>query len=125
MKRATPRFSAAIFMSVREAAVFSCSVSFIDSGSAPSRKPLMSGVLPSFDTSDASIWMWRHAGLSTERLFEPWMSDWTGPRPHDLPLVVSSMYTHPSDPPPTLPLPLGDCCPDSPISASTFLKRSG
>ena len=91
MKRATPRFSAATFMSVRAAAVFSCSVSFIDSGSAPSRNPLMSGVLPSAETSDASILMWRQAGLSTERLFDPWMSDCTGPRPHDFPLVVSSM----------------------------------
>ena len=91
MKRATPRFSAATFMSVRAAAVFSCSVSRIESGSAPSRKPLMSGVLPSFEMSDASIWMWRHAGLSTDRLFDPWMSESTGPRPHDFPLVVSSM----------------------------------
>src|SRR5205085_5513460 len=112
MNRATPRFSAAIFMSVLAAAVLSCSVSRIDSGSAPSMNPLMSGVLPSADTSDASILMCRQAGLSTDRLLEPWMSDCTGPRPHDFPLVVSSMYTHPSEPPPTLPPPLGDCWPD-------------
>jgi hypothetical protein len=54
-------------------------------------KPAIRGVLPSAETSEDSILMWRHAGLSTPRLFEPWMSDWTGPRPHDLPLVVSSM----------------------------------
>ena len=47
--------------------------------------------IQSRETSDASILMCRHAGLSTDRLFDPWMSDWTGPRPHDLPLVVSSM----------------------------------
>ena len=90
MKRATPRFSAATFMSVRAAAVLSCSVSLAESGSMPSVNPFTSGVFPSSDTSDASIFMWRHAGLSTERLLLPWMSDCTGPRPHDLPLVVSS-----------------------------------
>ena len=50
----------------------------------------MSGVLPSSDTSDASILMCRHAGLSTLRLLLPWMSESVGPRPHALPLVVSS-----------------------------------
>ena len=90
MKRATPMFSAATFMSILAAAFLSCAVSSADIGSRPSRKPFTSGVLPSSDTSDASIFMCRHAGLSTARLFEPWMSDCTGPRPHDLPLVVSS-----------------------------------
>src|SRR5713101_6288426 len=109
MKRATPRFSAATFISVFDAAFLSCVVSDADNGSRPSVKPFTSGVLPSSDTSEASIFMWRHAGLSTDRLLDPWMSDCTGPRPHDFPLVVSSKYTQPSDPPPTLPPPLGDC----------------
>ena len=91
MNRATPRFSAATFMSTLAAAFLSCSVSWGDSGWMPSVNPLTSGVLPSSEISEASILMCRHAGLSTERLFEPWMSDCTGPRPHDLPLVVSSM----------------------------------
>ena len=56
----------------------------------PSKNPSICGVLPSSDTSDASILMWRQAGLSTPRLLLPWMSDTVGPRPHDLPLVVSS-----------------------------------
>ena len=55
-----------------------------------SKKPLMSGVLPSFDVSEASIWMCRHAGLSVVRFMTPWTSDCTGPRPQLLPLVVNS-----------------------------------
>ena len=55
-----------------------------------SKKPLMSGVLPSSDVSDASMCMWRHATLSTVRMFDPWMSEIVGPRPQLLPLVVSS-----------------------------------
>ena len=55
-----------------------------------SKKPSMSGLLPSSETSDASIWMWRQAGLSTLRLLPPWMSETVGPRPHFAPLVVSS-----------------------------------
>ena len=39
-------------------------------------------LLPSSETSDASILMWRHAGLSTLRLLPPWMSETVGPRPH-------------------------------------------
>ena len=71
MKRATPRFSAATFMSI-----FGCRrLELIASRrptSAPCRRgsPSTSGVLPSSDTSDASIFMWRHAGLSTARLFD-------------------------------------------------------
>ena len=37
----------------------------------PSKKPSISGVLPSSETSDASILMWRQAGLSTLRLLLP------------------------------------------------------
>ena len=36
-----------------------------------SKKPLMRGVLPSGDVSDASMCMWRHATLSTVRMFDP------------------------------------------------------
>ena len=36
-----------------------------------SSEPWMSGVLPSSETSEDSILMWRQAGLSTERLFDP------------------------------------------------------
>ena len=71
MYRATPTFSAATFMSVFSAAFFSAAVSSGESGSMPWVKPLTSGVLPSGDTSDASILIWRHAGLSTARLFDP------------------------------------------------------
>ena len=53
------------------------------------------------------------------------MSDCTGPRPHDLPLVVNSKYTHPSEPPPMPALPLGAWSPPSPMSASTCSKNVG
>ena len=90
MKRATPRFSAATFRSMFLAPPRSdCSCSG-DSGSMPSKKPSMSGVLPSSLTSEASILMCRQAGLSVPRLLLPWMSDTVGPRPHAVPDVVSS-----------------------------------
>src|SRR6266850_3501692 len=107
MNRATPIFCAATSILTFSAAFFMRAASAADRGSRPSMNPAISGVLPSSETSDASILMWRQAGLSTLRLFAPWMSDCTGPRPHDLPLVVSSMYTQPSDPPETPALPLG------------------
>ena len=71
MNRATPMFSAATLRSIFSAAFFIAAVSSADIGSMPCVKPLISGVLPSSETSDESILMWRHAGLSTPRLLEP------------------------------------------------------
>ena len=64
MKRATPRFFAAssrfMFLAAFCKLASCCGVS----GLMSSKKPLMSGVLPSSLTSDASMLMCRHAGLS-------------------------------------------------------------
>src|ERR1700722_520777 len=68
MKRAIPTFSSATLSCIWAEACFRLSISDGDRGSMLSRTPLMRGVLPSSDTSDASILTWRQAGLSTERL---------------------------------------------------------
>ena len=57
MNRATPMFSAAVFMSVFSASFLSRATSGGESGSMPSVNPFTSGVLPSSDTSEASIFM--------------------------------------------------------------------
>ena len=55
MNRATPAFLAIVARSVRAACAFICSTSALVGGSMFSKKPLMSGVLPSLEVSDASI----------------------------------------------------------------------
>ena len=55
MNRATPRFSAAFFKSMVLAPFCRPASCWGESGSMPSKNPSMSGVLPSSDTSDASI----------------------------------------------------------------------
>src|SRR6266702_2648820 len=90
VKRATPRFFAASSSLSLAAAAFSAAVSLGFSGSMLSKKPAIFGVLPSSEMSELGILMCRHAGLSTERFQEPWMSDTVGPLPHRVPDVVSS-----------------------------------